>query len=265
MVTTTKPMTQITKNIDLVQINLVPGVREYFLPKNVDWRDRVINKIILVASLDSDIVSPINSTPVSYEAQCRNIYMDLYSDDEKLLANGLSLGSLQYHNNFPFEINSKISLNLSRIYFSQDPSVSEQYPRCLLLYVIYDSEVVMDREPSRKNVTVKLDLAAGQRLSFREIIDNYISVNCRCVRSITARHPELNSSPVFITLRDKQSRYIFNQVYSDMLRPDSWNNSDFPKLEPIEFPDDMDIDLDYSYVQNSSDSRATAVAVTFEY
>lgn len=38
------------KNIDIVQINLKAGVREYFLPKNVSWFDKVVERIVVYGS-----------------------------------------------------------------------------------------------------------------------------------------------------------------------------------------------------------------------
>lgn len=266
-------MTKVTQNIDLVQINLVPGVREYFLPKNSDWKDRVIDKIALVCS-DSGyapLISPIDGTTIMTGANVRDCYLDVYSEDEKLLVNGLAMTSILFTNNYPHEIKSAISLDLTRFYFATDPDIPEGESRCVLLYVYYGGKEILDPEPSRKNVSVQVKLSAGQRMSFREIIDAYIHVDNRKVRSATVwRFAE--NSPVFLTLRDKQLRYIFDNIYSDLFRPcyDSKTNPDpvaptgARSVSDI-FPEDLDIDFEYSYVQNASSTTDTTVVITFEY
>lgn len=263
-------MTKVTQNIDLVQINLVPGVREYFLPKNADWKDRVIDKIVLVSPGLASLVSPIDGTPVMPGNDMKDCYLDVYGEDEKLLVNGLALTSMLFMNNYPHEIKSKISMDLTRFYFAQDPNIPEDESRCVLLYVYYGGEEILDPEPSKKNVSVQVKLSAGQRMSFREIIDAYIHVDNRKVRSITVWRAE-DKSPVFLTLRDKQLRYIFSNVFSDLFRP-CYDNKNLSPVFPTTaratsdiFPDDLDIDFEYSTVQNASTTTDTTVVITFEY
>lgn len=263
-------MTKVTQNIDLVQINLVPGVREYYLPKNADWTDQVVDKIVLVSTESGNLSSPIDGTTVLKSSKIGNCYLDVYSQEEKLLVNGLAFTNILYGNNYPHEIKSRISLDLTRFYFAGTPNIQKGESRCVLLYVYYGGSEILDPEPSKRNVSVPVTLTAGQRTSFREIIDAYIHVDGRKVRSVTVWRQN-EKAPVFLTLRDKKLRYIFANIYSELFRACVSEKSlravipTTAKATPVVFPDDLDIDFEYSYVQNASTTTETSVVITFEY
>ena len=72
---------QIYKNIDIVQINVKRGVIEYFLPQNVDWADKVVEKIVLYASIlpEAKTLSPIDGmNPILSGLEAQNMFFDFF-------------------------------------------------------------------------------------------------------------------------------------------------------------------------------------------
>ena len=154
----------LAKNIDVLQINIKQGVDEYYLPKNVNWQNRVIDKIVLVINNyeNSTTCSPFDGvTPLITDAS--GLFFDLYSDKEECIARNLYYEQLLYINNHPLMLNCKLSLNLSRLHFATAP----QADGCVLLYVFYGGEEVSDYDRPQKSITVKISLQAGEKINLQ--------------------------------------------------------------------------------------------------
>lgn len=235
------------KNIDVVQINVKAGVSEYFLPKNVDWADQVIDKIVVYApEQDSGEISPVDfSTPILDRMLYQNVYFDLYAADNTELAHSLAAQSIVYINNYPLEINSKLSLQLSRIFFSQAP----EYDGCLLLYVFWGGKDVEEDTP-RDSVTVEVQAPMGKDVLFSEFVDRYIVEQGKKLKGITV-WPTRYYRDLFITLRDRNYKTIVKLLPEKMCRPNLVKSfGDFTQVDPMYF-DAADVDFDNSFIRNT--------------
>lgn len=251
---------KLLKNIDVVQINVQAGVDEYYLPKNVDWNGKRIDRLALVTAPEADTMfSPIDgTTPVLTMAQVPNLYFDLYTADDKDLAHELSAEQLMYNNNHPYYPDTVISLDLSRIYFTTAP----EEDGCLLLYVFYDTVQALDYEPSSRNVTVTFPLAAGEAMTFTQIISRYIHADNHNVRGIIVWDAEEN--PAYIMLRDFQLEHVMQSVYTGLFRPQMMGaDAEHIQIEPA-YIDCMNVDFDYSTIRNATNANQVQ-KITFEY
>lgn len=250
--------TPIYKNIDLVQINIAAGTDEYYLPKNVDWNGRTIDRIVLAAPTAS-IVSPIDGTThVLTRSEIKDLYFDLYDSNDAELTHGLSFEQILHTNNNPWLPGRALSLNLSRMYFTTTPTING----CLLLYVFYGTQEVEDMDESSKNITIEVELAAGEQKSFREVMNTTIHIIDQKVRGIMVW--DADTEPVYLTLRDHQLSYVLNSVYSGLLRPNMRKtNAENTQIRAAKF-NTIDIDFDYSFIRNAGSSDTKQI-ITFEY
>lgn len=206
----------LAENIDLVQINVKSGVDEYYLPKGVNWRDRVIDKIVLVVrdygTTSNDTYSPIDGiTPLLTDVS--GLYFDLYSDSGEYVAHNAYYENFMYTNNYPLTLNSKLSLNLSRLYFTETP----QTDGCILLYVYYGGRETEDYDEAKKSVTVRVHLNAGEKVDLQYIVDNYIHLQPDSVKGVMVSAAANN--PVYLTLREEDSDRVIDSLHSNLLLP----------------------------------------------
>lgn len=259
----------LVRNIDLLQINIKAGVSEYFLPKNVSWRDKVIDKMLILTDNlfngenHPTIYSPTDGvTPLLKYDDIVNLYADIYTTDSREIAHGLSVTNIHFRNNNPWFPNVPLDLQQSRLYFSTPPTKDG----CILLYVFYDGCTVDLYEPSNKNITVKFTLQPGQEVSFADVINTYVHVTGEKIRSIQFVRPEDN--PAYVTFRDYKLSYIINNVCNYLMRMPFYNI--FVGLvwraqaRPILF-DQMDIDFDNSYIRNAMNDKVSEQTIIFEY
>ena len=251
-------------NIDLVQINVKQGVDEYYLPKNVNWRNRVIDQIVLVAPLAGmpTMLSPIDAqTRVMDAAEIEgyNLFFDLYSSDDRQIVRNLSFVNVLATNSHALELKSTLSLNLSRLFFTNAPSADG----CLLLYVIYGTKEV-EYFPTTKSVTVSVPLEAMGAISLQDIVDNYIMMQPETIKGMYVWNCE--QTPVFISLRDKDALRTLNYVSSMMCRPPiitSAGDAERTQLYEMRF-DGLNIDMLNSWVENAQNTDVS-VRITFNY
>lgn len=259
----------LVRNIDLLQINIKAGVSEYFLPKNVSWRDKVIDKMLIVTndffpeSIHPTIYSPIDGvTQLLFYNDINNLYADFYTTDSREIAHGLSVTNIFSGNNNPWLPNVPLDLMQSRLYFSTPPTKDG----CILLYVFFDGKKTDFYETSNKNITVKFTLQPGQEVSFSDVINTYIHVTGEKIRSIQFVRPEDN--PAYITFRDYKLSYVINNVINYMLRMTFFSVRfgivDNIQAHPILF-DNMDIDFDNSYIRNAMNDKVSEQTIIFEY
>lgn len=261
------------KNIDIVQINVKAGVREYFFPKNVGWADQVIENIVVYGSNpEQDEFSPIDGvTPIVDRDVLNSLYFDLYSDTSEEIVHSLNAQNLLYTNNNPIEINSKLSLQLSRIFFAEEAPNDG----CLLLYVMYGNKDVENYDEPQKNVTVEFELPSRSELSLADVIDTYIYAQGKLVKGIQFWGAITSGAGVFLTLRNSDYHTVVNRLPVNMCRPPMGEDyfdtgSDLPaervQAHPI-YLDNEDIDFANSTIQYTwnEDSSPIKVKLTFLY
>lgn len=207
---------KIYKNVDVVQINIKSGVREYHIPTNVDWADQVIEKIVVYGcNHDMEEYSPLDGvTPIITRESLHDIYFDLYTSDETEIANSLNASTILYTNNNPIEINSKLSLKLSRIFFAKEYDIDG----CILLYVYYGNKDVEDCDIPKNNVTVKFELEPGE-IPLSNIIDTYIHAQGAKLRGIEYFGKLTQGQGLFLTLRNRNFKTIVNRLPLNFCRP----------------------------------------------
>lgn len=274
----------LTSNIDIVQINIKSGVDTYYLPKNVNWRDRVIDKIVLVASPNSSltVLSPIDGQ-TQLLGNITDLYFDLYAADDSLIARNLAYENLLYLNNHILPIGQKLSLNLSRLHFTTAP----EQDGCILLYFYYGGKEVGETEPARKSVTVTVPLKANARVSLQDIVDNYIYIQPDTVKGVYFW--DSKNKPVYLTLRYADNIHVLNSVLSSLCRPPLDENMTTQSVlnllqSPVRAPqqnvavqqisglvqihplllDNIDVDMLNSFVQNGQNVDVE-VKLTFLY
>lgn len=230
-------------NIDLVQFNIKQGVDEYYFPKNVNWRNRVVDKVVLVyAEAGTTQLSPIDGqTALLDSSQIGSCYLDIYASDDTQIFRNMSVENFIYQQNHIPTIGKQLSLNLSRLFFTDTPLVDG----CLLMYVFYGTK---DAEyyPAQKSVTVEFELPANGKVSLQDIMDNYILNQPETLKGI-----EFWDGTFYLTLRDKDQTRSMNDMHCYLFRPQILGNGT-PETQLHEFrTDDLRIDFLNSFVQNA--------------
>lgn len=267
--------TKVHKNIDVFQIDLKEGVTEYFFPKNVDWENKVIDKIVVFAPFYQELLrSPLDSTSVIADRDfIRNLYFDLYNSDDQIIAQNLSATSLIYTNNNPIEIKSKLSLQLSRIFFSGE--FPEEGGGALLVYVFYETKELDNFDIPNRSVTVDFKIKEGQEIVLSDIIDTYIYGNGGTLKGIYVWG---DSDGVYLTLRDKNFRTIVKYLPDAMMRPPmapsyyispvfQWSDVEKIQANPMYF-DNEEIDFSNSTIKKPYTrftDEESIVTITFLY
>ena len=269
---------KIYKNIDVVQINLQDGVAEYFLPKNVDWENKVIDKIVVYAPGYQMLErSPITGvTPIADKEFIRNLYFDFYNEDGDAIVHNLSLSSLIYTNNNVVEINSKLSLQLSRIFAAGE--LSEDGGGCVLLYVYYGSKEIEDFEIPQKSVTVNFEIQEGTEIPLSDVIDTYIHAQGKKLKGIYSWGKRGGKSGLFLTLRNRNFETIVKDFPLEMCQAPMGVNYSFDsdafysKAERVQihpfYLDNEDIDFANSTIKSTkvfNTEQVYSVTLTFLY
>lgn len=267
---------QLYKNIDVVQIDIKQGVSEYFLPQNVDWAEQKIDKMLVYGTNpESGELSPIDGiTPVLDREQLDDIYFDLYDENNVQIVYGLSAMNIMHTCNHPVEINSKLGLQTSKLFFTEAPD--QDY--CLLIYVFWDTNIVETDDTPEKSVTVHFDMTAGQELSLSQVIDTYIHSQSKKLKGIYVWGGYGYWNFLYITLRDYNYRTVVKLLPAGMCRPPMGVDpiadgaSEFSeKAQSVQvapmYLDCADIDFDNSFLYYSSPigSSGANVTITFLY
>lgn len=262
------------KNIDVVQINIKAGVSEYFFPQNVDWADKKIDKMIVYGSNpETGEVSPIDGvTPIFDREQLDSVYLDLYAEDNTQIAYSMSAIDVLHTNNHPLEINSKISLQTSKLVFSEEPEEAG----CILVYVFWNTNVVETEDVPNRSVTVDFTIKSGEEIKLSDVIDTYIHSQSKKVKGIYLWGGYGYWSGLFITLRDYNYRTIVKLLPGGFCRPPMGvdpvmiGGTQSQKVQSVQvapfYLDNADVDFDNSVIYNSLDGLATSqVTITFLY
>ena len=265
-----KESMKVYKNIDVVQINVKSGVREYFLPKNVDWADKVIDKIVLyTAPQEVDVISPVDRiTRVLDQDDVSSLYFNFYSADEQEIAINLESKSISNTNNNCFEIKSKLSLQLSKIFFAQ----ASPGDGCLLLYVFYGTKTIENVDIPKRNVTVQIPISAGEEITLSDVIDTYIHATNGRVKGVLSWGSLTSGLGSFITLRDHNYRTIIKDLPITMCRPPMLYDGlgTYESAEQVQvnslYLDNEDVDFANSYIQNTFEiGKVFPITLTFLY
>lgn len=265
---------QFYKNIDVVQINIKAGVSEYFFPQNVDWADKKIDKLIVYGSNpETGELSPIDGiTPIYDREELGNIYFDLYAEDNTQIAYSMSAVDILHTNNHPLEINSKISLQTSKMVFSKEPVGSG----CVLVYVFWDTKTVETDDIPNRSVTAQFNLRAGEEIQLSKVIDTYIHAQTKKVKGIYLWGGYGYWNFLFMTLRDYNYRTIVKLLPGGFCRPPMGvdpvkefdvisEQAQSVQVAPF-YLDNADVDFDNSVVYNASEGeQESQITITFLY
>lgn len=266
---------QFYKNIDMVQINVKKGISEYFFPTNVDWANQKIDKMVVYGSyIGEGEFSPIDGdTPILSCDRLKELYFDLYNSDNTQIAHSLSGVNMLYTNNFPIEINSKISLSTSKMVFYREP----EEDGCFLIYIFWGTKTAESSDIPKNSVTVSFTMGVGEELALSKVIDTYIHSQSKKLRGIYFWDRSSIARAVFLTLRDYNYKTIVRLLPGAFCRPPmglSPLNEDLSfheKAQTIQvtpmFIDSADIDFDNSFIYYSSDGEFNdeEIVITFLY
>lgn len=266
---------KLQKNVDMVQINIKAGVQEYFLPKNVDWADKVVDKILVYCPMTDRAAeySPVDGvTQLVSRNEIGDLYFDLYSNEDVEISHNLSAEQILYTNNHPIEINSKLSLQLSRIFFAKENTSDG----CLLLYIYWGSVDVEDDELPKNSVTVEFEIPSKHEINLADVIDTYIHAQGAKLRGIIKWGYFVDGMGCFITLRDRNYKTILKSVPLNCMRPPM--EIEYALMPPLIigyqiaekiqtsslYLDYEDVDFANSTIQNTSNAIKT-LKITFLY
>ena len=238
--------TEIYTNCSLVRVPIKAGVDEYYLPQNVEWAGKKIDKMIVCAPENACTDPMDGQTPVMSAGVLKDCYINLYDKNNRELMHDVSFRQFSHRNNNPLTVDAVLNLSLCRIYFTTAPE--EDYT--LLLYVFYDTRTEDYFDVPQKSITVTFPLLANQRITLREIINDYVHALPGRIQGVIFWNPE--TYPAFLTLRDKDLTYQMSDIHSEMMRSDkSEDSAQYIQKNPF-WLNDLDIDFDYSYIREAS-------------
>ena len=250
------------KNIDLVQIALKAGVERYYFPQNVDWADKVIDRIAIcipaapgIDPMDGETqVASITGTGIP------EIFVYMSDAQQKEIFHEVSMENLINRNNYILDLHKQLDLSLCYISFAQAPAAD----MTLLMYVYYGDKEVDDYEYPKESITASFPMDADAELTFQEIINQYVHALPGKIKGIVAWNAEL--APAYLTMRDHDLTYIIRSVHTEMMRPDVYfggTDAVNTQVHPL-LLDDIDIDFDYSRIRNAV-SSPIQVKLTFYF
>ena len=240
--------TDIYTNCSLVRVPIKAGVSEYSFPQNVDWAERVVNRIA-VCCPQAAVNDPVDGvTPVLSASDVKDLFFTLYDDKNNEIMHDVSYEQILHLNNAPLRIDAKLNLSLCRLAFTSAPA--QDYT--LLLYVFFQTRTEDYFDAPRKNVSVTFDLDADEQISLQEIINTYVHALPARIKGMIFWNAE--TDPSWITLRDYQQTYRMTNIHSEMARPDMQGAI---AQANVFWLNDLDIDFDNSYIRNAQSSQNT--------
>lgn len=251
--------TELYTNCSLVRVPIKAGVDEYYLPQNVDWANRKIDRMIICAP-KAACTDPIDGvTPVMDVATIKDLYVNLYDAQNREIMHDVSWEQLANHNNNPIRIDAQLNLSLCRLYFTTAPAADAT----LLIYVFYGTRTEEYYDLPKKSVTAQFDLDADQEMTFQELINTYVHALPAKIKGIICW--DSTDAPLFITLRDYALTYQMANIHTELMRPDLCNVNAMSSQAALFLLNDLDIDFDYSHVRNAQGSAVTGLKITFLY
>lgn len=252
---------QLYKNIDVVQINIKAGVTEYYFPQNVDWAGQKIDKLVAygvsVMGGSISLVSPIDGiTPQISKDLVSHAYFDLYDDKNVPIGYSVSAKNISDTCNYPLEINSTISLQQSKLVFTQAPDQD----CCLLIYVFWGTKLLDVENLANHSITINFQMKPLEEKCLADVIDTYIYSQSKKVKGMYVWSRP--SRQFFITLRDYNKKTVVKLLPGSMCKPpmgvpdtaigdDVLIQAQSVQTEPM-YLDCADIDFENSFVFNSN-------------
>lgn len=250
--------TNIYTNCSLVRVPIKAGVEEYYLPQNVEWAARKVDKLLIVAP-DIACVDPMDGvTPVITAAQLKDCYISLYSSDSKELMHDVSFEQILHTNNNALEVNLKLNLSQCRLYFTTAP----QEDATLLLYAFYGTRTEDYYDLPKKSTTVFFPLQPNEEKSFRDIIDYYVHSLPGRVQGMICWNAQ--EYPAWITLRDHELTYQMLNIHSELARPDMAGLNAADSQAALFLLNNLNIDFDYSKIREAAGIESVQ-KITFFY
>ena len=208
---------QTFQNISLCQINVKSGQTEYYLPKNANWRNKKIEKIVVYAhDPNVSVTSPVDDQACGSRTDISDLYFDLYNTAGENIMHNVHAYELLDVNNFPPIVGQQLSFDLSKIFFTSAP-VSDY---ALMLYVFYNAKE-SEVEDSTENVTVNFTVPAKTSYSLQYVIENYMYARSKGVRAIAIWNDlaTLSYNSGFVTLRDTSGFLAHEDMPTYFFRP----------------------------------------------
>lgn len=245
-------------NCSLLRLPIKAGETEYYLPQNVEWAKRKIDRLIICAPANA-CTDPIDgTTPVMTAGDLSDCYLNLYNADNRELMHDVSFEQVLHVNNNGLRIDDKLNLSLCRIYFTQAPAADAT----LLLYVYYQTRTEEYYDLPQRSMTVTFPLAANEEISFRSLINFAIHALPNTVKGMICW--DAVNNPAWITLRDHDLTYQMSNIHSELARPDMNAGSAADSQAALFLLNDLDIDFDYSHIREAA-GQASTQKITFLY
>lgn len=248
--------TELYTNCALVRVPIVAGTDEYYLPQNVEWANKKIDKMVICAP-SMTCVDPIDGqTPVLGFSDIADCFINLYDSNNRELMHDVSFEQILHRNNNVLRVDASLNLSLCRIYFTTPPAADAT----LLLYVFYGTRTEEYYELPKKSITAVVPLTPNQEMTFQEIINTYVHALANKIKGIYVWDAENN--PAWVTLRDYDYTYQMANVHTELMRPDMNGGTAENSQARGFFLNDLDIDFDYSHIREAAGQYAY-VKMTF--
>ena len=250
--------TRLYTNCSLVRVPIVAGTDEYYLPTNVEWASRKINRMVIVAPTTACVDPVDGQTPVIDANTLKDLYITLYDSNNREFMHDVSFENILHVNNNGLDINAQLNLSLCRFYFTTAPASDG----VLLLYVFYGTREEDYYDLPKNSITATFDLAANQEISFRDMINFTIHSIPDTVKGIICWNAI--SDPAWITLRDRELTYQMLNIHSELMRPDMNAGAPYNSQAALFLTNDLNIDFDYSRIMEAA-GKASHQVITFLY
>ena len=250
--------TEIYTNCSLVRVPIRAGETEYYMPQNVEWAKKKIDKLIICAPAATCLDPMDGQTPVMTREQLKDLYINLYDNANNELMHDVSFEQVLHRNNHPLHVDAVLNLSQCRLNFTTAPEEDST----LLLYVFYQTRTEDDGEVPTRSVSVEFGLDADARITLRTIINEYVHALPAKIKGIIFWSAAEN--PAWLTLRDYTLTYQMADIHSELARPDTNEGAAADSQAALFLLNDLDIDFDYSYIRNAT-AEANTQRITFLY
>ena len=252
--------TELYTNCSLVRLPIKSGVTDYYLPQNVNWADRKIEKLIICAPEDVcyDPVDGITETMTDYALKACDGFISLYNKDGQEIMHDVSVEHILHRNNQPLRVDDKLDLSLCHLHFETAPA--QDYT--LLLYAFYTTRAEEYYDMPRKSVTVEFPLKADDELSLQYIINTYVHALPGTIKGVICW--SALTAPAYLSLRDYTLTYQMANIHSEMMRSDMNGGSAYASQAALFLLNDLDIDFDNSFIREAAQMNGTQ-KITFLY
>ena len=238
-----------------MRVPIKAGETDYTLPQNVEWANRKIDRMIIVAPQNA-CTDPVDGvTPVMTLSDISDCYITLYDKDNREIMHDVLYENILHLNNNPLRVDAQLNLSLCRITFTTPPAADAT----LLLYVLYETKREEYADVPKRSTTVLFPLAANQEISFKDIINFTIHAIPETVKGVIVW--EGNS---WLTLRDHALTYQMVNIHTELCRPDMNGGTAYDSQAALFLLDNLDIDFDYSRIREASGQNTTQ-KITFLY